>query len=152
MNGFLFLNNLQFSSINLTFLQYFLFKRNDWDNDRMRFKCIRKNYLYKIIDLQTNKMLLRAVIRSSFGKVKPLKIHGQTEGTGVHFISSYSPNNIQIENPLETLIASLASCELGTLRAISRNSNLQIKNVKFLNVESGIDVEKFMKGGPQDKI
>jgi len=85
-------------------------------------------------------MLLRTAIRSSFGKVKPLKIHGQTEGDGVHFISSLTPNNIQIESPLETLIASLAACELGTLRAISKNSNLKIKSVKFTRVESGIDV------------
>ncbi len=55
-------------------------------------------------------MLLRTIVRSSFGKVKPLKIHGQTEGNGVHFISNITPNNIQIESPLETLIASLAAC------------------------------------------
>jgi hypothetical protein len=41
-------------------------------------------------------MLFRQVIRLPFGKVKPLKIHGQTEGSGVHFVSSLTPNNIQI--------------------------------------------------------
>ena len=50
------------------------------------------------------------------------------------------------------MIASLAACELATLKAISKNSNLKIKNVKFLRIESGLDIEKFMKGGPEDKI
>ena len=50
------------------------------------------------------------------------------------------------------MISSLAACELATLRAISKNSNLKIKDVKFTKIESGLDVEKFMKGGPEDKI
>lgn len=97
-------------------------------------------------------MIIKTILRSSFGNVKPLKIHGQTEGNGIHFVSSITPNNIQIESPLETLIASLAACELSTLKAISRASKLKIGNVKFTRVESGLDIQKFMKGGPQDKI
>jgi len=46
----------------------------------------------------------------------------------------------------------LAACELATLKAISRSSKLKIGNVKFTTVESGLDIDKFMKGGPQDKI
>lgn len=81
-----------------------------------------------------DKMIMRTILRNSFGHVKPLKIHGQTEGNGVHFISNITPNNIQIESPLETLIASLAACELATLKAVSRNSKLKIGNVKFTRV------------------
>jgi hypothetical protein len=97
-------------------------------------------------------MLLRRSILSSFAKIKPLQLQGKTEGNGVHFTSATSSHSFQVDNPLETLIASLAACELATLKAISRNSNLKIKNVKFLRIESGLDIEKFMKGGPEDKI
>lgn len=55
-------------------------------------------------------MIVKTILRNSFGNFKPLKIHGQTEGEGIHFISTVSPNNIRIDNPLETLIASLAAC------------------------------------------
>ena len=97
-------------------------------------------------------MILQKAIRSSFSKIKPLKLQGKTEANGVHFTSGTSSHTFQVDNPLETLISSLAACELATLRAISKNSNLKIKDVKFTKIESGLDIEKFMKGGPEDKI
>lgn len=93
---------------------------------------------------------MRNIVRFGFAKIKPLRIQGQTEGDVVHFSSKET--KIETENPLETLIASLAACELGTLKAISRSSNLKINKVKFTKIESGLNIEKFMKGGPEDKI
>ena len=97
-------------------------------------------------------MFLRASLLSSFAKIKPLKLQGNAEGNGVLFTSGTSSHSFQVDNPLETLIGSLAACELATLKAVSKNSNLKIKNVKFSKIESGLDIEKFMKGGPEDKI
>jgi len=45
-------------------------------------------------------MIMKTILRNSFGNIKPLKIHGQTEGEGIHFISNITPNNIQIDSPL----------------------------------------------------
>ncbi len=97
-------------------------------------------------------MILKNTIRFSFAKIKPLQLQGKIEGNGVHFTSGTSSHTFQVDNPLETLISSLAACELATLRAISKNSNLNIKDVKFTKIQSGLDIEKFMKGGPEDKI
>ncbi len=50
------------------------------------------------------------------------------------------------------MIGSLAGCKLATLKSLSRGSNYKVHNAKFVRIESGLDIAKFMKGGSDLKI
>ncbi len=50
------------------------------------------------------------------------------------------------------MIGSLGACKLSTLKALSRGSNFKVHNAKFVRIESGLDIAKFMKGGSDLKI
>jgi uncharacterized OsmC-like protein len=50
------------------------------------------------------------------------------------------------------MLGSLAACELATLRTYTSRGPLKVNHVKFTRIESSYSAEKFLKGGPENKM
>ena len=50
------------------------------------------------------------------------------------------------------MLGSLAACELATLRTYTSRGPLKVNRVKFTRIESSYSAEKFLKGGPENKM
>lgn len=86
--------------------------------------------------------------------IKKFNVTGVSIPNGIRITYPNADNKVHdIDNPLETFIASLAACITTMLRMFAKNKNFKLGQIAWTRIESSLDLSLLKSaGGPGNKI